>query len=536
MLSWHRPARGMVAIPSVITLASLGGGFLGHQLTDLLLPYAATIPTGYKPHGLALWHGVTWPLVMSLTALGLGIGLFLARDIIARTQASFPDVMAAEEMYHRSMRGLDRLAVETTARTQRGSLPIYLGTILVTLITLATYAMLRIRVWPQYRPADSPAQVLVAIVIMAAAFTAAKSRGRIRAVLLTGVTGYGLAMLFVIAGAPDLALTQVLVETVSLIIFVLVIRRLPRYFTNRPLTSTRWWRVLVAAAAGLTVTLVALVASGARIAEPISEGWKTAAYEFGYGKNIVNVALVDIRAWDTFGEISVLVIAATGVASLIFIQTRSGKVTRTREALRARDQEQQADSSPGVWLRGGQTLSPIVRSLVFEVATRILFPILVLVSFYLLLAGHNAPGGGFAGGLVAGMALMIRYLAAGRHELDEAAPFDAGRLLGSGLLLTIGTAVVPVFFGGVILQTYEWHLDIPGPDTWTTPWGSTWPLFGELHLVSSTVFDVGVYLVVVGMLLDVARSLGSGIDVQASEQRAPLPLINSAKALPGGRR
>lgn len=536
VLDWHRPAHGMVAVPSVIALAGLAGGFLGHQLTDLLMPYTESIPTGYHPHGLALWHGVTWPLLMSVAALTLGIVLFLIRDIIARTQATFPSMIAAEEIYHRSMRALDRLAVETTARVQRGSLPIYLGTILVTLITLAVYAMMRIRVWPQYRPADSLPQVLVAVVIVVAAFAAAKSRGRIRAVLLTGVTGYGLALMFMMAGAPDLALTQVLVETVSLIIFVLVIRRLPRYFTNRPLTSTRWWRILVAAAAGLTVTLIALVASGARIAEPISQGWLTAAYEFGYGKNIVNVALVDTRAWDTFGEISVLVIAATGVASLIFIQTRAGAVTRTGEALRAKDQQQQADSAPGVWLRGGQTLSPVVRSLVFEVATRILFPLLILVSFYLLIAGHNAPGGGFAGGLVPGMALMIRYLAAGRHELDDAAPFDAGRLLGAGLLLTIGTAITPVFFGGAVLQSYDVHLNLPGPDNWVTPWGATWPLFGELHLVSSTVFDIGVYLVVVGMLLDVARSLGSGIDVQASEQRAPLPLINSAKALPGGRR
>lgn len=288
---------------------------------------------------------------------------------------------------------------------------------------------------------------------------------------------------------------------------------------------------MVAAATGLTVTLVALVSSGARIATPVSDAWYEAAYEIGYGRNIVNVALVDTRAWDTFGEVSVLVIAATGVASLIFLRTRVGEVATTDDAFADRPETPMADSAPGVWLRGGQTLSPLVRSIVLEVVTRLLFGVMIVVSLYLLFAGHNAPGGGFVGGLVAGMALIIRYLAAGRHELDEAAPFDAGRLLGGGLILALGTAVVPVLFGGQVLQSYDVHLDVPGPDHLATPLGEI-PLFGEVHLVSSTVFDIGVYLIVVGMLLDVARSLGSGIDRHANEQQAPMPLPDSTMALP----
>ena len=367
--------------------------------------------------------------------------------------------------------------------------------------------------------------------MVTAAVLAAGSRGRIRAILLVGVTGYGLALMFAMAGAPDLALTQVLVETVTLVVFVLVVRKLPRYFTNRPLSSTRWWRVLVAAAVGTTVTLVAVVAAGARVADPISDAWYEAAYEIGYGKNIVNVALVDTRAWDTLGEIAVLVIAATGVASLIFLRSRVGSVTRTDEAFEDREDAPMSDSAPGVWLRAGQTLSPLVRSLVFEVITRLLFGVMIIISIYLLLAGHNSPGGGFAGGMVAGMALIIRYLAAGRHELDEAAPFDAGRLLGGGLFLMLGTAVVPVFFGGSVLQSYDYYWNVPGPDVLATLWGEL-PFLGEVHLVSSTIFDLGVYLVVVGMLLDVVRSLGSGIDQHASDQLAPMPLPDSTIALP----
>ncbi len=534
-LTWHAPAVGFAAAPVLLAAASLVGGFLGHPLTGVLDLYARTVETGKASHGLALWHGLTWPLLMSLIAVVAGIALFLFRRPIAELQATFPKVVTAEEVYHRSMHWMDRIAVEVTARTQRGSLSFYLGTILVTLVALAGFAMLRIRNWPDYRLFDHWPQLLVALVMVVAAVLAAWSRGRIRAILLVGVTGYGLALLFAMAGAPDLALTQVLVETAMLVVFVLVVRKLPRYFTDRPLTSTRWWRVLVAAAVGLTVTLAALVSSGARVADPVSDAWYEAAYEVGFGLNMVNVALVDTRAWDTFGEISVLVIAATGVASLIFLRTRVGEVATTEKAFAEREDDPMSDTSPGVWLRGGQTLSPLVRSLVFEVSTRLLFGVMIVVSVYLLLAGHNAPGGGFVGGLTAGMALITRYLAAGRHELDEAAPFDAGRLLGGGLLLALGTAVVPVLFGGHVLQSYDLYIDVPGPDHLVTPWGEL-PFLGEVHLVSSTLFDLGVYLIVIGMLLDVARSLGSGIDLHASDEQAPMPLPDSTHALPARRR
>ena len=142
--------------------------------------------------------------------------------------------------------------------------------------------------------------------------------------MLVGVTGYGIAVLFLLHGAPDLALTQVLVETVTLVVFVLVLRKLPKYFTE-PAAAAR------AAGGGWSIA----VAVGARRGAgrrwsppapgsptPVSEAFPDAAYTFGCGKNIVNVTLVDIRAWDTLGEISVLVVAATGVASLIFLRSR----------------------------------------------------------------------------------------------------------------------------------------------------------------------------------------------------------------------
>jgi multicomponent Na+:H+ antiporter subunit A len=152
------------------------------------------------------------------------------------------------------------------------------------------------------------------------------------------------------------------------------------------------------------------------------------------------------------------------------------------------------------WLVAGRTLAPERRSIIFEVVTRLLFHSMIVFSVYLLLAGHNFPGGGFAGGLVAGLALTVRYLAGGRFELHEAAPASPGAVLGIGLATAALSAAVPLAAGAEVFQSAILEIWLPG--------------FGDVKFVTSTIFDVGVYLVVVGLVIDVLRSLGSGIDEQ----------------------
>ena len=519
----HAPERGFVAVPVLLGLASLVGGFLGGPLTQALAPYAESLGLGEPSHGLKLIPAFGLPLLVSTVAIVGGAILFWQRKRIAAVQQTFPEVPGAVDFYRLTMAQLDRLAVEVTARTQRGSLAHYVGTILVVLTAAIFFTLSGIREWPAVRLADNWGQVAVGSLMVAAALLVAFSRGRLRAVLLLGVTGYGTAVLFLLHGAPDLALTQVLAETVSLLVFLLVLRKLPKFFTERPLTSRRWWRVVIAAGTGLAFTLVALLMLGSRTATPVSAPYSKTAYEFGYGNNIVNVVLVDTRAWDTIGEIAVLSIAATGVASLIFLR---GRVTPLhRPSL-------PPEGPTRGWLQGSRALPAEQRSMVFEVVTRLLFPVMILVSLYLLIAGHNLPGGGFAGGLVAGTALLIRYLAGGGQELDEALPVPAGVLLGTGLVLSVLTAVFPLTFGGLIFQSYDVHLRIPGWESLATPFGE-WTLFGDIHLVTSTVFDIGVYLVVIGMMLDLGRSLGTGIDSHARDELTPAPLPDSTHAIPG---
>ena len=512
----------IIAPPVVLAGATvvLSVGYLA--LDRVLNPYAALLP-GEVPH-LALWHGFTIPLAVTAVVIAVGLGLYALRGAVERAQDRVPEVVSADKVYRHSLRDLEHFAADVTAVTQRGSLPVYLMVICAVVIAGVGYGLIASGVLPgEWIGADWWGQYLIALFVGVTAFLAARARRRLKAVLLLSASGYGVALLFATHGAPDLALTQVMVETVTLLLFVLVLRRLPTYFTNRPFSRDRWLRVAIATGTGIVVAIAGAVAAMSRVAVPVSERFPDATLEFGYGRNIVNVTLVDTRAWDTMGEISVLLVAATGVASLLFLRDRAGMVDAARNRLRPgvstkvwddgsdaldrklRGSEHERPSAnvraplrDRPWLAAGKTLSPRRRSLVFEVATRLMFHSMLVFSLYFLFAGHNQPGGGFAGGLMAGAALIVRYLAAGRYELGEAVRISAGQLLGGGLIIALTAGILPVAFGGSVLQTVVFDFQLP--------------VYGDVHLASALLFDIGVYVLVLGLVLDVLRSLGAEID------------------------
>ncbi|MBM7024414.1 Na+/H+ antiporter subunit A [Clavibacter zhangzhiyongii] len=532
--------------PAVLAVAGLVLGFLASSVDGWIAGYADTLPavsagaSGEPDHTyhLALWHGVEPALLISAGTLVVGLAMFRLRDGVFALQSRVPAWIDAARMYWASMRLIDRVAARTTATTQRGSLPFYLGVILLVLIGSVGSALALNRSWPTTAvPFDHPAQPVIGVVMIVAAVAAARAGKRFQAVVLVGVTGYGMAALFALHGAPDLALTQVLIETITLVAFVLVLRRLPVRLGERNRSVHPIWRASIGIAVAALMSTVAVVALGARVATPISREFPKLAYEQGHGSNVVNVTLVDLRGWDTMGEISVLIVAATGVASLIFLNRRTDTLPRLTapsrrgliarltgrhdpasdaplevqhgadgprmEATKAIKDQRRTERSP--WLLAGRTLAPQNRSILLEVVVRLLFHSLIVVSVYLLFAGHNLPGGGFAGGLLAGMALVARYLAGGRYELGAAAPVDAGRVLGTGLVFAVGTAALPLVFGA---------------DALTSTWIDTEvPFVGHVEFVTSTFFDVGVYLVVVGLTLDVLRSLGAEVDRQEESDR-----------------
>ncbi|MDL9978080.1 Na+/H+ antiporter subunit A [Microbacterium candidum] len=520
---WPDPPMGFLASPVILSGLTIAAGLAAPLLDIAFSGYADTAPASppgvppQPPAHLAVWHGIEPALWISLATIALGAVLFWFALRIGwdRRRRLLP--FTAPDVYNAALRGTARVSVWVTSLTQTGSLPVYVGTIFLVFVASEGTVLLAGTDWRTQLDAwHTPAQLLVAPLMIIAGILAIRARKRYTGVVLVSVTGLGMVVLFATSGAPDLALTQVLVETVTLVAFALVLRRIPSRMGEHNASVMPIVRAVIGAAVGITMAAVAVVATGARVAHPISERFPQLAYELGHGKNVVNVALVDLRGWDTMGELSVLVLAATGVASLVFVTDRTDRLS-SLAALPVRSRRPMVETADGVrpqsadtqgwraWLVGGRHVRSENRSLMLEVIVRILFHTIIVVSLFLLFSGHNAPGGGFAGGLVAGMALVMRYIAGGRYELGAAAPADAGRLLGVGMTLAIGCAIVPVLFGAAPLTSAFYEITIPG--------------LGHIEFVTSTIFDIGVYLVVIGLVLDVLRSLGAEVDRQLLEQR-----------------
>lgn len=501
-------SRMFLVAPALFAVITLLYGFGAPLLDPLIRAAVPSVASGaIIPEGLALWHGFTTPLALSAIVIVAGIVFFFPARRLAVTLPPPSERFSGAHGYWVATHWLDLLAVRLTSLTQRGSLPFYLAVILTTLVCTLGGTILVVDQWPEaIEFVANPVEIPIAVVMIVAAVFAIRARTRFQAGVLVGVTGYGMAIIFALHGAPDLALTQLLVETITLIAFVLVIRRLPARMKEHATRNQRVGRLILGLGVGLVLGAVAVISLGGRIADPISLALPALAVEGGHGFNVVNVMLVDIRAWDTMGELSVVLAAATGVASLVFVNTRidqSPHLSRraARDATRAhllRVADPDDPESRMNWLLAGSQLDPRRRSIILEVIVRLIFHALILLSIFLLLSGHNTPGGGFAGGLVAGLALVTRYLAGGRYELRATVPLDAGRILGIGLALSVSMAILPMFFGQPALASSWVDLDL-GP-------------FGSLPLVTSTLFDIGVYLVVFGLVLDVLRSLGSEID------------------------
>lgn len=507
----RRTAPAFAAPAAILALAGPVLGLAVSWLNPVVAEYAGLYPPGPHAEPLALWHGPTPALAMSALVVAGGTALFAARATVSRVQTFLHTGLDAERAYRLLMRGVDLAAGQATRFTQRGSLPAYLRVVLTVLLLVPGGALVA-----GARPAgtaqlwDIPGEIGVVALICMAAMAVALIPGRLSAAVCAGVTGTGTAVLFVLYGAPDLGLTQLLVETVTLVAFALTLRRLSPRFGARQLIVTRAANAVIAIAVGVVAASMVYAAVNARTAPPASRLYPEATREAG-GTNIVNTALVDLRAWDTLGESTVLVVAAIGMVGLIFgsrrperprLEEATGGVWSTSRA-RAVEAEEEVQQAP-TWLRGSETLAPERRSVVFEVVARAVFHPMVLLSFYLLFSGHGSPGGGFAAGIVAGLALALRYLAGGRYELGEALPVGPGVCQGIGLTIVSGTALAGLAFTGTVLTETEltWHL----------------PVLGEVHFLTSTIFDVGVYLVVVGVVLDILRSLGGEIDRRAEEK------------------
>ena len=471
----HEPPRWMKVPVELLVALCLGVGILPAQTIGPLLDVAAAsvIQRGLPEFSLSLWHGFNLPFVMSLIALGGGVVVYAMREkIFAIHDRIFPPVSgknAAEGLLLRTF----ALAAWLHVRIENGSLQRY---VLALLIAVLVVGFAGIRGEPlagsvPTQPAPAVVWILGAILVVGAVSTVWTHRTRLTAVVLVGIVGLVVSLLFVRLSAPDVAMTQLLVEFVSIVLVLLALFFLPARTPDEssPMRRLRDGAVAVVAGLGAAWLTYAMLT---RPSSSISEFFTAQALPGGGGTNVVNVILVDFRGFDTLGEITVLGIAAVGIFAML--ATASLRIP-------VRDMDGRA------WSRDRH---PVI----LAVVARPLLPIAILISVYLFLRGHNLPGGGFIAALVTATAVILQYLSDGSALAQSRLRLNFMRLVGAGVLIAAATGIGSWIFDYPFLTSAFGHFHLP--------------IIGEFELATAMLFDLGVYIAVVGTVLLILAYLG----------------------------
>jgi multicomponent K+:H+ antiporter subunit A len=468
----HDPGIGLWGPPAVLTALVVAIGLAPALVAGPLVNAVAGAVTNgaAEPVHLALWHGVTPALFMSMAAIGLGVVLLMNHRRLDRLwqAAGLPD---AKRMFDRTVgqavvaarRGVDAL--------QNGSLQRAMAALIGTAVAVGFAGFLSAGYVPGDRTgvAASPAAVVAWIALVTAtAMVVLTHRARYVSLIYIGIVGLIISLAFVHLSAPDLALTQISVEVVTILLMLLALNLLPK---QSPVESRPWRQVRdggVAVAAGLGVGGAAWAVM-TRPLDSISNYFWDNAYSGGGGTNVVNVILVDFRAFDTFGEIIVLGVAALGIFALL--ETVGTGPSGRRLAL---------------W-RPDAVRSPEHHPMMLVVATRVALPLAVMVALYIFLRGHNQPGGGFIAGLVVAVAILMQYMASGFTFADQRMRADHHSMIGAGVLIAGLTGLGAMAFGAPFLTTAFDYF--------------TLPVIGEFELATAVLFDIGVALTVIGAVM-----------------------------------
>ena len=469
----HEPPRFMrIPVEALVLLCVAVGVAPGTLIGPSLRIAASSALGGALPYyKLEVWHGLNLPLAMSAVAMGGGIVLFLKRRwLYAFSDRVLPGWSMAA-VYESVVTGLTDGTAAFTRLLENGSLQRYVMLLVATalaagMVPLLDHSFAGGALDPA--PLDAITIAGTLILIAAAAATAVLHRQRLVALVTISVVGLLVALAFVHLSAPDLALTQLLVEVVTILLVLLALDYLPR--------RTRDALIGIAAGAGVAALAWAVMT---RPPDTISRYFVEQSKPAGGGTNIVNVILVDFRGFDTLGEIAVLGIAALGITMLFGGLDLAGARTPGRHA---------RDRVP----------------LFLAMITRALLPFALLFSIFLLLRGHNLPGGGFIAGLMAAVALVIHYVASGTQWTEARVRVGYQPLIATGLLIAFATGLGALAFGYPFLSATFTYVHIP--------------LIGEIELATAMLFDVGVFLTVVGAVMLMLSRLGTPLARSASDE------------------
>lgn len=450
-------------------------GFLPQFSVGTILRAAAgsVLPGGLPEFKLAVWHGLNLPLAMSITAFGLGILHYWRRQHLFELHDRYAPKLSSPVAFERFYNLAGRASQQTLASLDRRSVQDYLALLVVFAVTLGVWAWISKADSSLRGPLPQTAVELSALAALiglgVGAFGAvAFHRQRFIAIIFMSVIGLVVALTFIRFKAPDLALTQLSVEVVTIVMLLLALRFLPGQASSVD-TRGRCVRdgvLALIAGGGLAALVYAMLT---RPFDTISGYHLANSVPGGGGTNVVNVILVDFRGFDTLGEIAVLAMAAMGLHALL-------------EEVRLRPYAGRAVSLAD---RYPIMLAELMRPLL---------PLALAVSAYIFLRGHNLPGGGFIAGLIAGVAIMLQYLASGIDFASRRLMVDYVRVLGAGLAIAIATGLASWGFGYPFL---------------TSTFGYAHPpIIDKFELASAMVFDLGVFLVVIASILLALSELG----------------------------
>jgi multicomponent K+:H+ antiporter subunit A len=479
----HEPPLFMKAPVAVLVLLCVLVGVLPAATFGPMVFIAASAVLGVPPpdYQLAIWHGFNLPLLMSAIALAGGVAMYYALQHHFNLHLHHPRGWTGRLVYTRLVDGLFSLSGRVTSHLENGSLQRYLALMIASSIAIAAvpfFSSAGAGLATGARaglPAPPLAWALWGLLMATGAALLFSHRQRFIAVVLAGVVGLVTALTFEAFSAPDLALTQLSVEVVSTVLLLMGLALLPSTTPRESnmLRRARDGGLALAAGGGVAwLTWLALT----RDHDSISWYFLANSLPKGGGSNVVNVILVDFRGYDTFGEITVLGIAAVGVLAML----DGWRVRRTPA-------------------EAGKPWSFATPPLMLRVVARVILPLALAVSAYIFWRGHNMPGGGFIAGLITAVALVLQYLAQGQSSAQAMLGGDTEtrftRWIGIGLGIAGLTGIGAFFFGSPFLTSAFGHPVVP--------------VLGELGLASAAVFDLGVYITVVGATMLMLAVLGS---------------------------
>ncbi len=492
----HEPPFGMRAPATLLAALCILVGLFPALLVEHIVNSTARASIqnpAFEGTHLAIWHGLNAPLLMSVIALLGGLIFYFALAKGGKLRRIDLDPLLGrlqgKILFDLFLKHLLLSSRKFRRFTENGKLQSYLLWILI-----FSVAIVIVPFWLQGIGTGSRELIhapIIAIVLWLLLFSACWMmlwfhHERIKAVLISGAVGLVVTMVFICFSAPDLALTQITVDVVTTVLLLMSLSLLPQLTPYESSVSRRWRDAIIAIIAGLGIAWISWLIM-TRDHNSISWFFMQQSIPLGGGTNVVNVILVDFRGFDTFGEITVLGIAAIGTLCMM-------------DGMRAH----------GTTITQGLTYRFNPSPLMFRITSSWILPLALVISLYIFLRGHNLPGGGFIAGLITSLALVIQYIALGQDRAEQLIGAKSGRLyevwIGIGLTIAGLTGIAAWLWGRPFLTSAHIYVSPP--------------ILGEMHLASAALFDTGVYITVVGATMLMISVLG---DSRHSSMSGPVP-------------